>query len=93
MSVRAEDPPQAPVLPQPQQVIVEESVSIVESSFIPPYQRVNRYDVWRNYGVDQQGHWRYRVAFTPHGAFYVETGEPYPFWRTRPREFMSYVFD
>lgn len=73
--------------------VTPEAVTVIELPTVLPYQRMNRYDVWQYYGVDRQGYWRARVAFTPHGAFYLYNGEPYPFWPNRPQAFMSYVFD
>jgi hypothetical protein len=58
----------------------------------PPYYRRSRYDVWQFYAVDRTGHFRARVIYAPYGvAYYLETGQPFPWAETHPLEWMSYV--
>jgi hypothetical protein len=59
----------------------------------PPYYRTSAYEVWQYYGVNRAGQWRPRVLYLPHTAFYLETGQPYPWAVTHNLEFMPYARD
>jgi hypothetical protein len=58
-----------------------------------PYYRTSAYEVWQYYGVNRAGQWRPRVAYLPHAAFYLQTGQPYPWAVTHNVEFMPYARD
>jgi hypothetical protein len=88
---RAEDTAGPELLPPPR--IEPPEAVIVETRIIPPYYRVNRYDVWQYYGVDRTGHFRARVIYSPYGPYYLYNGEPFPWASTHQREFMPYVAD
>jgi hypothetical protein len=60
---------------------------------ILPYHRVNRYEVWQNYGVDFQGRFRPRVVYTPDGPFYYYNGGRYPWASVNQLYFMPYASD
>jgi hypothetical protein len=57
------------------------------------FPRVSRYAVWQFYGVDRTGHWRPRVISSPHGAFYLYNGAPYPGSYNQQTEIMPYATD
>ena len=59
----------------------------------PPYYRHSAYEHWQYYGVNRAGQWRPRVLYLPHTAFYLETGQPYPWAVTHNTEFMPYASD
>jgi hypothetical protein len=59
----------------------------------PPYYRTSAYEVWQYYGVNRAGQWRPRVIYLPHTAFYLQTGQPYPWAATHLTEFMPYGRD
>ncbi len=59
----------------------------------PPYYRRSAYEHWQYYGVNRAGQWRPRVLYLPHTAFYLETGQPYPWAVTHNLEFMPYARD
>jgi hypothetical protein len=59
----------------------------------PPYYRTSAYEVWQYYGVNRAGQWRPRVMYLPHTAFYLQTGQPYPWAVTHTTEFMPYARD
>jgi hypothetical protein len=59
----------------------------------PPYYRISAYEVWQYYGVNRAGNWRPRVMYLPHSAFYLQTGQPYPWAVTHTTEFMPYARD
>jgi hypothetical protein len=90
----AADPPPAEILHAPQKVEPAPVAPVWVYPVPPPlpYQRINRWDVWQNYGVDRQGYWRPRVAYTPYGAFYLFNGQPYPYTAIHQRDFMPYVW-
>jgi hypothetical protein len=58
-----------------------------------PYYRTSAYEVWQYYGVNRAGQWRPRVLYLPHTAFYLQTGQPYPWAVTHNTEFMPYARD
>jgi hypothetical protein len=80
----AGDPP-----PEPAPMPAPEPAAVV----IRPWGRVSRYAVWQDYAVDQQGHFRPRVLYTPDGAFYYYNGQPYPWLSAHPKSFMPYAGD
>jgi hypothetical protein len=57
------------------------------------YHRTSRYDVWQFYGVDRSGRFRPRVILSPHGAYYLYNGQPFPWVSNHPMEFAPYVVD
>jgi len=60
----------------------------------PAYYRRSRYDVWQSYAVDRTGHFRMRVIYAPYGvAYYLETGQPFPWAETHSLEWMPYVIE
>jgi hypothetical protein len=69
-------------LPPPRQILPEAPAVVVEA---PVFQRANRYAVWQYYGVDRYGYFRPLVAYGPHGAYYLYSGEPYPWAPMHPR--------
>jgi hypothetical protein len=60
---------------------------------IQPYLRVNRYEVWQNYGVDFQGRFRPRVIYTSDGPFYYYNGARYPGASVNQLYYMPYATD
>ena len=50
-------------------------------------------EVWQYYHVDSRGRFVPRVLYHPAGAFYLRTGEPYPWTTTRPTLWMPYVIE
>jgi hypothetical protein len=80
-----EDPSKVEPLPPPLMVMPEAPAP-------PIFPRVNRYDVWQNYAVDRQGHWRARVIYSPSGAYYLYNHAPYAYTPVRsPLQFMPYA--
>lgn len=65
----------ADTLPVPRPVNPPHVSAPVYRPYTPPLSR----DVWRYYDVDSKGFWRPRVAFTPQGDYYLNSGAPY-FW-------------
>jgi hypothetical protein len=78
----AQEPKKEAKLPAPRPLVIE---------LVPI--RENRYDVWQNYGVDRYGRFRSRVILGPYGAYYRQTGQPYPWWPSHPLDFMPYTVD
>ena len=80
-------------LPPPRIIPAEPPVVIRESA--PPLvvYRVSQYEVWKHLAVDRQGRFRPRVIWTPNGAYYSYSGEPYPLITSEPRNFMPYAVD
>jgi hypothetical protein len=77
-------------LPQPKSempVLIEPQPMPVMS--FPP--RRSYYAVWDLYGVTPSGQFRPRVIYSPHGAYYLYNGEPYPWVTTHSLEVMSFV--
>ena len=74
-------------LPAPRQVPAPApQVTIIPAPTIIGYARVNPYDVWQYYDVNQQGRWVPRVVYTPgNGASYLYNGDPYYFSTVNPR--------
>ncbi|HEX5271781.1 MAG TPA: hypothetical protein VFW33_14890 [Gemmataceae bacterium] len=70
-----------PVLPAPR--------PLATKMVLPPpsFERPDPYAVWQNYAVDRRGYWRPLVAPSYDGPRYVATGDPYPWWKERPRYF------
>ena len=69
----AEKAPQPELLPPPRAVQPAPLVRTMEVHFGPdPYWRM------RLYARDRYGYLRPRVIYSPEGAFYPLTGEPYP---------------
>jgi hypothetical protein len=58
----------------------------------PPY-RVSRYAIWQYYGVNQAGQFVPRVIDGPLGAYYLYSGQPYPWASTRTFQYMPYAKD
>lgn len=59
----------------------------------PPYQRINRWDVWQNYAVDRYGMWKPLVVYSPSGAYYRYNHQPFPWAITHSMEWMPYAND
>jgi hypothetical protein len=91
-AVRADEPEKLPPPKEAQPTL--SPPAYVESVYVYPiYLRPHRYEVWSYYGVDRQGRFRPRVAYTPYGSFYLYNGQPYPWTTTHARDFMPYVMD
>ena len=58
-----------------------------------PYTRTSHYQVWQYYGVDRQGYFKPLVVYSPHGAYYLYNGQPFPWAATHPLEWMPKVVD
>jgi hypothetical protein len=84
-SIQAADDDKPELLPPPRRVEPASSpVIVLEPPPPPAYYRKNRYDVWQAYEVDRTGRFRPRVIYGPSGAYYYETGKPYPWTTTQP---------
>lgn len=86
---RAQEREPAEPLPPPRQV---SPPPLVLPGPPPPLYPVGR-DIWQLYAVDRTGRFRPRVAYTPHGAFYVHNYAPYPWTASRQLEWMPYATD
>jgi hypothetical protein len=85
----ADDEPLPAPKPQPREFVMPGTVSP-----FPLYNRRSSYDVWQYYAVDRTGHFRPRVIYAPYGvAYYLETGQPFPWAETRSLEWMPYVVE
>ena len=85
----ADDERLPPPKPQPQEFVMPGPVLP-----FPLYYRRSSYDVWQYYAVDRTGHFRPRVIYAPYGvAYYLETGQPFPWAETRTLEWMPYVVE
>lgn len=78
-------------LPQPK--LVEEQRGSDETRLFRPFYRASRYEVWQYYGVDRFGRFRPRVILSPHGAYYLYNGQPYPWVTTHEADFLPHVVD
>jgi hypothetical protein len=92
-TARAADAQEPEPLPAPAKA---PTAIVLPTSPVPlaPYYRRSRYDVWQFYAVDRTGHFRPRVIYAPYGAaYYLETGQPFPWAETHPLEWMPYVIE
>jgi hypothetical protein len=79
-------PPPQPAQPQKPAVTLPPPVHFSYS-----YQRVSRYEVWQNVGVDRYGRFRPVVIYSPYASYYRATHEPYPYVSTYSWEFTPYI--
>src|SRR5436190_23805941 len=80
----AEEPKKAEPekLPPPRE-LVEKAVELPPlAPFVP--QRINRYDVWQYYAVDNLGRFRPRVIYAPTQPYYLYNGKPYYYAPVHP---------
>src|SRR5437899_86224 len=91
------DEPDAELLPAPRELkpeaVLPPAYSLPGSFVVPAYYRASHYDIWQLYAVDRRGTWRPRVIYTPHGAFYLYNGQPYPWAQINPRDWIPAVTD
>jgi hypothetical protein len=80
------DPPRTEN-PSPPRVVY--SVPVVGPLY--SYPRLNRWDVWQNYGVDNWGNFRPVVIDSPHGLIYRYNREPFPWFPTHNWEQAPYL--
>jgi hypothetical protein len=62
---------------------------------LPPgvgFPRVSAYDVWQYRSPDSAGFWRDRVILTPHGAYRLADGAPFPWTSSNPLIYRSTPF-
>jgi len=85
--VQAEEGGAGEALPQQRLVAPAWAVPGPTASPVPYYPKKSAYDVWQNYGVDRQGHFRPLVIYSPYGAYYRYNGAPFPWASTHPLEF------
>ena len=93
--LRVDTRPAAEELSMPRKVVVEPILPepepqphpvLPEPLPNPMYYRTSHYAVWQFYGVDRQGRFRPRVIWGPHGAYYLDNGQPFPWVTTHPLE-------
>jgi hypothetical protein len=82
---------QPEALPAPRRVERVESDIIYVLPSLPP--QLGTREVWQYYGVDRSGRFLPRVVLSPHGAYYLYNGRPYPWTTTRPGLHMPYALD
>lgn len=97
-ALRADDSDAAEELPMPREVAAEPILPGPLPEPIlpgplpnPMYFRTSHYAIWQFYGVDRQGRFRPRVIWGPHGAYYLDNGQPFPWVTTHPLEVLPYV--
>jgi hypothetical protein len=81
--------PRVLLAPPPAVVLAPGSAHVV----YPGFYRTSHYAIWENHGIDRQGRWRPRVAYSPYGSYYLYNGQPFPWSSILQREWMPYIVD
>jgi hypothetical protein len=71
-------PTPAPLAPAPAVPAPAPSIQYMPYPLLPPPPpRLDSRNAWALFGVDQTGHYRYRVVMSPYGSYYLYNGQPY----------------
>src|SRR5215510_12622320 len=81
-SLVADEPKQKHQKPELLPAPKEAAPSVITITPWAPQPRTR--EVWQYYHVDSRDRFVPRVLYHPAGAFYLRTGEPYPWTTTRP---------